>query len=253
MRGRRGWSRCAADVDKGVATARRLPQFQADVTQLEGRLENLRAVLPEEKDVADILRRVQGLATQSNLTIQRFTPQDPKQETMYASLPFKLKAEGTYHDLGVLLRSHQQVSANHQRRRHQHQGQAGRRQRRPRSRRSARPSPSSCRMGRPRAPAEAATSCRSSRQPNERTVPPRQSCPRCACCRDRALPEHRPVGAAAAGAAGRAAAPAPPAASTPAAGVRRDRRAGGHAGRTGIHLQPRRPTRPVHQPGRAGE
>src|SRR6476620_3754782 len=89
-----------ADVDKGVATARRLPQFQADVSQLEGRLENLRAVLPEEKDVADILRRVQGLATQSNLTIQRFTPQDPKQETLYAALPYKLKAEGTYHDLG---------------------------------------------------------------------------------------------------------------------------------------------------------
>jgi type IV pilus assembly protein PilO len=88
------------DVAKGVATARRLPQFQADVGQLEGRLDNLRAVLPEEKDVADILRRVQGLATQSNLTIQRFTPQDPKQETMYAALPFKLTAEGTFHDLG---------------------------------------------------------------------------------------------------------------------------------------------------------
>lgn len=88
-----------ADVSKGVATARRLPQFQADVTQLEAKLENLRAVLPEEKDVADILRRVQGLATESNLTIQRFTPQDPKQEGMYASLPYKLKAEGTFHDL----------------------------------------------------------------------------------------------------------------------------------------------------------
>lgn len=89
-----------ADVAKGVATARRLPQFQADVGLLEARLENLRAVLPDEKDVADILRRVQGLATQSNLTIQRFTPQPPKQETMYAALPFKLKAEGTFHDLG---------------------------------------------------------------------------------------------------------------------------------------------------------
>ncbi len=88
------------DVAKGIATARRLPQFEADVTALESRLDSLRAVLPEEKDVADILRRVQGLATQSNLTIQRFTPQDPKQETMYAALPYKVKAEGTFHDLG---------------------------------------------------------------------------------------------------------------------------------------------------------
>jgi type IV pilus assembly protein PilO len=89
------------DIAKGVATARRLPQFQSDVTQLEQRLENLRAVLPEEKDVADILRRVQGLATQSSLNIQRFTPQEPKQEALYAALPYKLKAEGTYHNLGL--------------------------------------------------------------------------------------------------------------------------------------------------------
>jgi type IV pilus assembly protein PilO len=89
-----------ADVARGVATARRLPEFQAQVSELETRLEGLRAVLPEEKDVAEILRRVQGLATQSNLAIQRFTPQPQKQQTLYAELPYKLQAEGTYHDLG---------------------------------------------------------------------------------------------------------------------------------------------------------
>jgi type IV pilus assembly protein PilO len=88
------------DITRGVATARRLPEFQSQVNELEQRLESLRAVLPEEKDVADILRRVQGLAMQSNLTIQGFTPQAPKQQAMYAELPFKLRAEGTYHNLG---------------------------------------------------------------------------------------------------------------------------------------------------------
>lgn len=89
------------DILRGVATARRLPEFQGQVTELEHRLESLRAVLPEEKDVADILRRMQQLATQSNLTIQAFTPQAPKQQALYAELPFKLRAEGTYHNLGV--------------------------------------------------------------------------------------------------------------------------------------------------------
>ena len=90
-----------ADIARGVATARRLPEFQSQVSDLEHRLENLRAVLPEQKDVADILRRVEGLAIQSNLRIQRFTPQAPKQQALYAELPYKLQAEGTYHDLGV--------------------------------------------------------------------------------------------------------------------------------------------------------
>jgi type IV pilus assembly protein PilO len=88
------------DIDKGVATARQLPQFQEQVTKLEQRLESLRQVLPEEKDVADILRRIQGLATKSNLTIQRFQPGKVVQQKLYAEIPYKLQAEGTYHNLG---------------------------------------------------------------------------------------------------------------------------------------------------------
>ena len=41
---------------------------------LEAQLDRLRTVLPEEQDVADLLRRVQAMATQSNLTIRGFTP-----------------------------------------------------------------------------------------------------------------------------------------------------------------------------------
>jgi type IV pilus assembly protein PilO len=89
------------DVAKGVATARRLPEFQAQVDQLEERLASLTAVLPEQKDVADILRRLQTLATQSSLSIQRFTPQPTVQQTLYAEVPFRLQAEGTYHNLGA--------------------------------------------------------------------------------------------------------------------------------------------------------
>ena len=62
-----------------MATARRLGEFQSQVTDLEHRLESLKNVLPEQKDVADILRRLQGLATQSNLTLLRFTPAAQKQ------------------------------------------------------------------------------------------------------------------------------------------------------------------------------
>src|SRR4029078_5459947 len=46
-----------ADLSKGVTTAKQLREFQAQVTELEGRLENLKAVLPDEKDAADLLRR----------------------------------------------------------------------------------------------------------------------------------------------------------------------------------------------------
>ena len=88
-----------ADIAKGVATAKQLPQFQAQVSELETRLENLRQVLPEEKDAADILRRIQGLATKSNLSVQSFVPDKVVQQKLYAEIPYTLEAEGTYHNL----------------------------------------------------------------------------------------------------------------------------------------------------------
>lgn len=97
-------SRVAAlrtDVDKGVATARQLPEFEAQVSELEDRLETLRQVIPEQKDVADILRRIQGLAAKSNLSIQRFQPGKVVQQKLYAEIPYKLQAEGTYHNLAA--------------------------------------------------------------------------------------------------------------------------------------------------------
>jgi type IV pilus assembly protein PilO len=90
-----------SDITKGVATARRLGEFQTEVTNLEHRLESLKNVLPEQKDVADILRRLQGLATQSNLTLLRFTPAPQRQLPLYAEVPYRLTAQGSYHNLGL--------------------------------------------------------------------------------------------------------------------------------------------------------
>jgi type IV pilus assembly protein PilO len=92
-----------ADVAKGQAMARRLPEFRARVNELEAQLERLRGVLPEEKDVADLLRRIQGMATQSNLTIRGFTPQPVSTKKLHAEWPIGLELEGTYHNLGLFL------------------------------------------------------------------------------------------------------------------------------------------------------
>ena len=89
------------DITRGLDTARRLPEFRAQVTDLEHRLEALSAVLPEQKDVGDLLRRIQTLATQSNLTIRGFTPQAIVQKQLHAEWPIGLKIEGTYHNLGL--------------------------------------------------------------------------------------------------------------------------------------------------------
>ncbi|MBZ5556885.1 MAG: type 4a pilus biogenesis protein PilO [Acidobacteriia bacterium] len=89
------------DIAKGQTTAKQLPQFQSQVTDLEGRLSNLRQVLPEEKDAADLLRRMQTVATQSNLEIKSFKPNTTVTKQLHAEWPITLELEGTYHNLAI--------------------------------------------------------------------------------------------------------------------------------------------------------
>jgi type IV pilus assembly protein PilO len=91
------------EIDRGLATAKRLPEFRLEVTALESQLERLRAVLPEEQDVADLLRRVQAMATQSNLAILGFAPKAVARKQLHAEWPIGLKLEGSYHDVGAFL------------------------------------------------------------------------------------------------------------------------------------------------------
>ena len=90
-----------ADITKGLTTAKKLPEFSAQVGQLEARLENLRAVLPEEKDAADLLNRMQTVASQSSLTIKGFKPGATVTKQLHAEWPISLELEGTYHNLAT--------------------------------------------------------------------------------------------------------------------------------------------------------
>ena len=105
-----------ARIATGLETARKLPEFRAQVGDLESRLESLKAILPDEKDVADLLRRIQTMASQSNLTIRTFRPQAIAQKELHAEWPIGLELEGTYHDVGAFLDRDQQVPPDHQRR-----------------------------------------------------------------------------------------------------------------------------------------
>ncbi len=92
-----------AEITRGLATARQLPEFRSQVAGLQSQLDRLRVVLPEERDVSDLLRRVQAMATQSNLTIRGFAPQAITTRQLHAEWPIGLQLEGTYHDLGTFL------------------------------------------------------------------------------------------------------------------------------------------------------
>lgn len=96
-----------ADLQKQIraleATANKLPEFQREVQALEARLETLKRILPPEKEMPDLMRRVQYLAAQSSLKVAKFNPAAPKQSEFYQEVPIHLELEGTYHNFGAFL------------------------------------------------------------------------------------------------------------------------------------------------------
>ncbi len=90
-----------ADISRGQATARQLPEFQQQVADLREQLDRLSAVLPEEKDAGDLLRQMQTVAVQSNLVIKNFRPQPTVTRELHAEWPIQLELEGTYHNLAA--------------------------------------------------------------------------------------------------------------------------------------------------------
>ena len=96
-------SEIRARVTAGQTMARQLPEFRKQVAALELRLDSLKPILPDERDAGDLLRRVQTLATQSNLQVRGFRPQAITTKEMHAEWPIALQLEGNYHNLGLFL------------------------------------------------------------------------------------------------------------------------------------------------------
>jgi len=82
-------------------TASKLQEFQREVQLLEAKLETLKRILPPEKETPDLMRRVQQLASQSNLIIRRFNPAAVINRDFYQEFPINVDVEGTYHNLGM--------------------------------------------------------------------------------------------------------------------------------------------------------
>ena len=81
-------------------TANKLQDFQREVAILEAKLETLKRILPPEKETPDLMRKVQSLASQSNLVVRQFTPAATVNKEFYQEWPINMTVEGSYHNLG---------------------------------------------------------------------------------------------------------------------------------------------------------
>ena len=93
----------AIKLDADVAPLRQYEQKRnvlvAENRQLEDQLARLREIVPDEKEVDNFVRMVEGASVASGIEVRRFTAKNPVQQDYYVEVPFEVELDGPYYEV----------------------------------------------------------------------------------------------------------------------------------------------------------
>lgn len=79
--------------------AQRLSEFKANYARAQADYDDLKALLPEQRELTMVLHNIQERA-RGHLTLRRFTPRDEVQQDFYSGKPVEIAVSGSYNELG---------------------------------------------------------------------------------------------------------------------------------------------------------
>lgn len=80
---------------------RQLDKIEAELVSLNASLAELETIIPRKKEIGEILRSVQQMASDARLTVSRFVPEREVPKDYYAEQPIPIEVVGSYHNLGA--------------------------------------------------------------------------------------------------------------------------------------------------------
>lgn len=87
------------DNARAQIAAQRLSEFKANYARAQADYDDLKALLPEQRELTMVLQNVQDRA-RGRLILRRFTPKDDVQQDFYSGKPVEVEVSGTYNNLG---------------------------------------------------------------------------------------------------------------------------------------------------------
>ncbi len=88
-----------AEIARLRAKQKELDKIEKEIHTLTLTLSELETIIPQKREIYDILRRVQQLANDSRLTITKFTPKGEITQEFYYEWPIDIEISGGYHNL----------------------------------------------------------------------------------------------------------------------------------------------------------
>lgn len=93
----------STELARARATVADLPRFEAEYEQLHERWSMAAELLPTDRELATLLRKVTLAAQETGVQFQAFRPAPPKSEQYYTEVPMQISVNGGYHQVGSFL------------------------------------------------------------------------------------------------------------------------------------------------------
>jgi type IV pilus assembly protein PilO len=90
-----------AERDKNAKIAEHLDEYKAEVARLQEDLERAKALLPNEREIDDLLKSVANLGKKVGLQFLLFRPLPDIQRDFYAEVPVEISISGGYHEIAL--------------------------------------------------------------------------------------------------------------------------------------------------------
>ncbi|TFG80358.1 MAG: hypothetical protein E4H23_02770 [Chrysiogenales bacterium] len=89
------------EIRKAEKNESKLEKLKTEKAHNEGTLEALKGILPEKKEVSQILRKIQAIASNARLKTSTFNFNKETNREIYLEWPIAISLEGNYHNLGI--------------------------------------------------------------------------------------------------------------------------------------------------------
>ncbi|MGD8539259.1 MAG: type 4a pilus biogenesis protein PilO [Candidatus Aminicenantes bacterium] len=93
--------RTEAEIVELRAKKRQMDQIEKEIAEMKGTLSRLETIIPLREEISDILRKIQQLAWDSRLTIEKFIPKADVDMEFYYEKPIAIEITGNYHNLAL--------------------------------------------------------------------------------------------------------------------------------------------------------
>ncbi len=93
--------RTEAEIVQLRAKKAEMDQIEKDIEEMKVTLSQLETIIPVREEISDILRKIQHLAWDSRLNIEKFIPKADVDKEFYYEKPISIEITGSYHNLAL--------------------------------------------------------------------------------------------------------------------------------------------------------